>query len=420
MAASESERLQKAMNTVVSRSIKTTVEQEPRDFIQALEPVLLPAIKRSITTYFNELVQSLQRTLEHSLSVQSLRWRIEAMRTGRSFTEIALLRSLIYKVEQVLLIDHDSGLLLNHVGAMESSLSDPELISGMVTALNDFMRDSFRMGYSPLSGSLHYDEYTVWTERGHRMTVAAFIRGNPPSGLRETLRGVLSQLSQKYPTLEAAADHSQPILLPCLMSEYRPKPPQGKPHVWRRVAIGLLLLPVLIALVIGVLAYQKSLSLEKYERTLKAVPGIVILESRIDDGKFRLEGLRDTHSLDPALALSQAGLDPAAASLDLKPFFSTESAAIVHRVKATLEAPDTVRVESGADRIKLSGFAPYAWVQSTRRKLKALQDWLTVDTTALADNEGKRIRELSEKVEGGILIEFPRGSSRVDNTAERS
>jgi len=61
------------------------------------------------------MVDSLNRTLEHSLSWRSLNWRVEALRTGRSFGEIVLLNHAVYRVEQVFLIDRTSGRCCQHV-----------------------------------------------------------------------------------------------------------------------------------------------------------------------------------------------------------------------------------------------------------------------------------------------------------------
>ena len=63
------------------------------------------------------MLESLNTTLEHSLSWRSLRWRLDARRTGKSFAEIVLLNTLVYRVEQVFLIHRPSGLLLQHLTA---------------------------------------------------------------------------------------------------------------------------------------------------------------------------------------------------------------------------------------------------------------------------------------------------------------
>ncbi|NJM53355.1 MAG: hypothetical protein HC846_08145 [Blastocatellia bacterium] len=55
------------------------------------------------------MVQSLNQSLEHSISPKGLRWRIEAWQTGKSFAEVVMLNSLIYRVEEVFLIHRETG-----------------------------------------------------------------------------------------------------------------------------------------------------------------------------------------------------------------------------------------------------------------------------------------------------------------------
>ena len=55
-------------------------------------------------------------------------------------------RQLLYSVEQVFLIHRKSGLLLMHVAAKDSVLKDADMISGMLTAIQDFLSDSFAEG----------------------------------------------------------------------------------------------------------------------------------------------------------------------------------------------------------------------------------------------------------------------------------
>jgi hypothetical protein len=83
--------------------------------------------------------------LEQHLSWRSLQWRWESRRTGRPYAEIVVLRSLLYRVQQVFLIHRNTGLLLQCVtspSAEGSQIRDPEMVSGMLTAIQDFVRDS--------------------------------------------------------------------------------------------------------------------------------------------------------------------------------------------------------------------------------------------------------------------------------------
>ena len=104
-----------------------------------------PAIRKAIAEALRGLVQSLNQALEHSLSWRGIKWRIEALRTGRTFAEVVLSKTLVYRVEQVFLIHRESGLLLVQAVAPEVEAQDA-VHDAFVTAWRkyDSLRDHGR------------------------------------------------------------------------------------------------------------------------------------------------------------------------------------------------------------------------------------------------------------------------------------
>ena len=102
-----------------------------------------PAIRKAISTALSGMVQNFNQTLTHSMSAQGLSWRWEALRTGRSFSEVVLVRTLLFRVEQVFLIHKETGLLLCQVSAPNAAMQDADMVSGMLTAIQDFVGDSY-------------------------------------------------------------------------------------------------------------------------------------------------------------------------------------------------------------------------------------------------------------------------------------
>src|ERR1035441_10362108 len=98
------ERLASALRPTVESALRRSIRDEPKRWAEALFPILTPAIRLAVSAALRETVQTLNQLLEHSLSLESWRWRFEAWRTGRRFSEVMLLRTLVYRVEQVLLI----------------------------------------------------------------------------------------------------------------------------------------------------------------------------------------------------------------------------------------------------------------------------------------------------------------------------
>ena len=137
------------------------------------------------------MMESLNRTVEHSVSWRALQWRWTALRTGKPFAEIVLLNTLEYRVEQVFLIHTRDG-----PAAAASRRHDPraaqdaDQISAMLTAIRDFVarfvqgrrrRDTSTRCASASSG--------VIVEQGPHAILAGVVRGAAPDTLRDDVSG---------------------------------------------------------------------------------------------------------------------------------------------------------------------------------------------------------------------------------------
>ena len=132
----------------------------------ALFPVMGPAIRRSILETLRSYLESFNQIMDQSLSWQGLNWQIEGIRTGRSFTEVVLLHSLVFRVEQVFLIHKKTGLSLGHVAAPAVAMQDPTIVSGMLSAIQDFVRDSFHSESGQGIERMNVGDLDVWVEAG--------------------------------------------------------------------------------------------------------------------------------------------------------------------------------------------------------------------------------------------------------------
>jgi len=141
--ASSDARLGQVLVPAVEKATQNSIRSDPRTLVNILYPLIVPAIRKSIGETIDETFQSFNESLKHSLTWRGLRWRWEAWRTGTSFAEVVLKHTLVYQVEHVFLIHRHTGLMISHVAAENAAGQDPQLVSSMLVAIQDFVRDSF-------------------------------------------------------------------------------------------------------------------------------------------------------------------------------------------------------------------------------------------------------------------------------------
>ncbi len=371
LRAGQDHHLARALGPTVESAISESVRRNPRQIATAIFPVLGPAIRKAIAEAMSGLVRSINTAIEHSFSVRGLRWRWESLRTGIPYAQIVIKHALLYRVEQVFLIHAETGLLLCHAAPPDLKVADADLISGMLTAIQDFVSDSFATAES--GGKLRtfsVGELTVMVEPGPQAVLAAVVRGQAPDTLLPRLQDALENLHYQLAGPFAAFDGdaapfeaARPALEACLetvLSTDRREPRTG-PGPWLVWAVPI----ALIILIAGGLSARSSRRWNAAVARLRAEPGLVVVSAERSGGRLLFSGLRDPLAADPRAVLAPMGVDTTTVDGQFSPFLSLEPEMITARARRVLKAPETVTFSLRGDTLVARGTAPVAWNPST-------------------------------------------------------
>jgi outer membrane protein OmpA-like peptidoglycan-associated protein len=401
-----------ALTAPIQKAITTSVRRNPKPLADALFPVMGPAIRKAVAASLAGMVDSLNRTLEHSLSIKSLQWRLEGWRTGKSFAEVVLSKTLLYRVEQIFLIHRESGLLLSHAWADSVDVRDADMVSGMLTAIRDFAQDSFKVAKTESLDAFSVGDLSVWIEAGPRALVAAVIRGPAPAEFRarlqETVESIHLQFGEVLDSFSgdtaqlADARHS---LEACLYTEYRSEAKRpGTRGAWIVVALGVLAMAVW-----GGVRWQSASRWDGYLSALRAEPGIVVLSAERDWGQFVVSGLRDPLARDPQTLLPAAGLSPDDVRAAWTPYFALAPALVVTRATSLLRPPPGVVLTITDGVLSAAGDAPVDWVAEARRTAPFVAGVASFDAAGALSAQ---TRQSIAAIEGQTLL-FLRGRAAL-------
>lgn len=396
-----------AMLPVVQDSLQLTVRRAPHVVVEAIFPIIGPAIRKAVASSLRAMVETLNRILENSLSWKGLQWRWEALKTGRTFAEVALAHNFVYRVRGIFLIHRETGLLLQYTGA-DSSTKDHHVVSSMLTAIQDFVRDSFSLEETDHLDTLEVGELSVWIERGPHAVLAAVISGTAPESLRTDLQDALAKIHQECSTElfgfrgdASALEVCRPQLEACLKAERREERAPG----WRKLLILAGLAVLLLTAWLG-LRLHANWKLHGLVETLAREPGVVVLQSGRKDGRLWVAGLRDPDAVDPAALLARAALEPKEVILALEPYLSLSPILIKARAERLLASPSTVSLRVKGDVLYASGVAPRDWIGAARQRAPAIVGVSRLDTEELRESEAERFSSLRADVESTIIL-FP-------------
>ncbi len=176
---------QKKFSKIDSKSYVKAIKANKEMFIDTLTPIMGPMIRRSVTSAIRRLSSDINRAIELGFSAKALKWRWLAFRTGVPFTEIVFNNTIEYQVQQIFLIDNNTGLLIQHAGHEESLLQDKDAFSAMLTAIQDFVKESVTNEGQSLTAA-ELGDSLVWLVPGNRANIAVVIKGAPTQRLHNT------------------------------------------------------------------------------------------------------------------------------------------------------------------------------------------------------------------------------------------
>lgn len=414
-AAHHSNRLGLALAGVLDEALAASIKKNRRELAAALSPAMGPAIRRAIGETLRTMVDSFNQVLQHGLSLNALRWRLEAWRTGRPFAEVVLTHSLVYRVEQVFLVHRQSGLLLQHVTAGAAGVRDGDLVSGMLTAIQDFVRDSFAVDAEQAVDTMRVGDLAVWVEQGEEAYLAAVVRGSAPVQLRSVMRDALEtihlELGEAFDTFAGDAtpfEEGRHHLEGCLQMQVAGT---GGRSRWLAPAIvggvAVLLLGVWLAL-----AAFAGARWGAYLARLRAEPGIVIVSERAGVFRSSISGLVDRYAADPVKLLAGPGLDARRVASRWEPYVSEHPAIVLARAKGVLSPPASATLSFADGTLSAGGSAPHDWVTAARSRAMTVPGVLRFATDQLTDEGLAALRPVSERL-GAIALRFDVGVAEL-------
>jgi len=392
LSTRQDDKLKVALMPTVEGIVKASVRKDLKVFADALFPVIGPAIRKAISETFKSMVQSINKTLEQSVSWKGIKWRIEALRTGKSFGEIVVSHTLVYRVEQVFLIHGESGILLNHVIAEFIKFQDADMVSGMLKAIQDFVQDSFATKQGETLNIMEVGELSVWIEKGPQCLLAAVIRGIPPKEIRTVLQNSLENIHlEKSDVLESFSgetsvfEDTRHLLENCLLSKDKEKTKKTSPIFWLFIIIVIIVLSGLSFFTI-----RNQIMWRNYKVKLIETPGIVVTSVRHKNGKSTVFGLRDPLAMNPIDLLKDYDINPDKVSYKLESFQSFDNEILLKRIKKILQPPESVNINISNESLILAGSAENKWINETNQLLKTMSLPISINDSLLINSDEEK------------------------------
>ena len=188
-----------ALGPIMGDAIRVQIRDSRKDMVEALYPIIIETVQRAIAEFTREIQRNIDARLRMTFGPSGALRTLLARLRGVSPSQLALRDALPFVVQELFLIQQDSGLLLAHVQHDGQDDADSDLIGGMLTAVRDFTQDSFgETEEGQELDEIQYGDQRVIIQSGQYVYLAAVIEGVEPEGFRTRLRQFVSQLHVQY------------------------------------------------------------------------------------------------------------------------------------------------------------------------------------------------------------------------------
>jgi hypothetical protein len=320
---------------VVKAAVQESVRGDPNEMAEALFPIVGPVVRKAIA----------------------------AALSGPSGEKAS------YRLEQLFLIHKETGLLLLHEVAPDVVGQDASLVSGMLTAIQDFVHDAFEARAFDGLNTLKVGDLNVWIEWGPQVVAAVALRGSPPETLRQGLLQMLEHLHQTHelPLQTFTGDiapfkNLEGTVENFLEEEQAPEPPRKIP--WLKYGLLALLVGLLIW---GGLWWRDGRRWQAFLEQLDDAPGLVVTDHERGWFRFYLHGLRDPLAANPETLLSQTNISPQRVTMLWETYYALEPAFVLQRAKEKLQPPVGVTLTFSDGVLTFGGRLPADWLAEAKR-----------------------------------------------------
>ncbi len=183
----------KTIGPTITKTLKEEIKNSQDAVVEALYPIMGKMIKKYIQNEIKMLSENINRQLQSSFSIKNWKRKFRSKVSGVSEEDIIISNLVKPEIEQILIIEKDSGILSGSYSKKETI--DKDLISGMLTAIKSFVEDAFSAGNQDLE-SIEYELYNIHIQNFHFYYIAVVISGAYNQTYKNNLENKLLDFSE--------------------------------------------------------------------------------------------------------------------------------------------------------------------------------------------------------------------------------
>ncbi|EAY28457.1 hypothetical protein [Microscilla marina] len=163
------------LKPVIEKTVRTELKESKDALIEAIYPLIGKLIRKFVQVEFEKLSENVDKQLDRTFSVQNIRKQLIALWEGISHKDLIIKELIPPVVEEVFVIDQESGIL--HGKYSHNNTIDQDVIAGMLTAIKSFIEDAFQQKTGSLD-MIEYGTFKIMIQNSYKFYLTAIVSGS--------------------------------------------------------------------------------------------------------------------------------------------------------------------------------------------------------------------------------------------------
>ncbi|PKG50101.1 cell envelope biogenesis protein OmpA [Olleya sp. 1-3] len=181
------------LGPTITEALKEEIKNSQDAVVEALYPIMGKMIKKYVQKEIQILSENINKSLSSTFSFKGFMRKFRSKKSGVSEGDLLIQDQFKSKIEQIMVIESGSGLIVSEYSKTENI--DQDTVAGMLTAIKSFAEDAFTTDVQNLE-YIEYENYHIHLQNFSKYYIAVAISGAFTATYRSKLEDKLLDFAQ--------------------------------------------------------------------------------------------------------------------------------------------------------------------------------------------------------------------------------
>jgi|GEM_PF-4638495 len=197
--------LVEVVNPIIANSIEAAIRDNRDQMIDVLYPIIGSLIQRAVSEAMVDMKRQVDTQMSKAFDLEQLKRRLHGWFAGVPLEDTMMIDGLPFEIGSIFFIHRETGIPIVYLANDSTdTITDSDIIGGMLTAIRDFMADVFANndeGRDGESDEIQQGDNRILIESARYSYIAVVTNGYAPRGFRGNIHKLLLDIESKHADL---------------------------------------------------------------------------------------------------------------------------------------------------------------------------------------------------------------------------